>query len=123
MKPQTARTTSLMAYGLDSSLPGSPLTSSYRRRRRCTASTEDERGRGLVLDPDKTAGPLQSQLGGALNPVWGNSASTVVTIRVPAGTTIYEGTAASQPLAGGGSLLGGGSQVYIPRVDASWLVP
>jgi hypothetical protein len=27
------------------------------------------------------------------------------------------------PLAGGGTLLVGRSQVYIPRVDASWLVP
>lgn len=71
----------------------------------------------------KPRGPVQSQLDSALNPAWGNSASSVATARVPAGTTIYEGAAASQPIAGGGSLLGGGSQVYIPRVDASWLVP
>ena len=71
----------------------------------------------------RPAGPLQSQLDSALNPAWGNSATSVATARVPAGTTIYEGAAASQPIAGGGSLLGGGSQVYIPRVDPSWLVP
>lgn len=71
----------------------------------------------------RPSGPLQSQLDSALNPAWGNSASSIATIRVPSGTTIYEGTAASQPIAGGGSLLGGGSQVYIPRVDAAWLVP
>lgn len=71
----------------------------------------------------KPSGPLQAQLDSALNPAWGNSATSVATTRVPAGTTIYEGAAASQPIGGGGSLLGGGSQVYIPRVDSSWLVP
>lgn len=71
----------------------------------------------------RPAGPLQSQLDSALNPAWGNSATSVATARVPAGTTIYEGAAAAQPIAGGGSLLGGGSQVYIPRVDPAWLVP
>ncbi|WP_156160729.1 filamentous hemagglutinin [Demequina soli] len=71
----------------------------------------------------KPSGPLQAQLDSALNPAWGNSATGVATIRVPSGTTIYEGAAASQPIGGGGSLLGGGSQVYIPRVDSSWLVP
>jgi hypothetical protein len=71
----------------------------------------------------KPSGPLQAQLDSALNPAWGNSATSVATIRVPSGTTIYEGAAASQPIGGGGSLLGGGSQVYIPRVDSSWLVP
>jgi hypothetical protein len=59
----------------------------------------------------------------ALNPAWGNTAEQVATIRVPAGATIYEGATESQALSSGGSLLGGGNQVYIPRVDPSWLVP
>ena len=67
-------------------------------------------------------GPLQSVEDSALNPAWGNSAQYVSTIQVPAGTTIYRGFAAPQPLTGGGSLIGGGSQVYIPKVNPDWLV-
>jgi hypothetical protein len=63
-------------------------------------------------------GPLQATMDSALNPAWGNTAQNMATIRVPAGTTIYEGFAAPQ-----GSLLGGGSQVYIPKVNPSWVVP
>jgi hypothetical protein len=69
------------------------------------------------------AGPLQSIEDSALNPAWGNSAEYVSTIRVPAGTTVYRGFAAPQPLSGGGSLIGGGSQIYIPKVNPSWLIP
>ncbi len=69
------------------------------------------------------AGPLQSQLDSALNPAWGNTAEAVSTIRVPAGTEVFTGYAAPQGLAGGGSLPGGGSQVYIPFVDPAWLMP
>lgn len=63
------------------------------------------------------AGPLQSTIDSALNPAWGNTAQNVATITVPSGTTIYEGFAAPQ-----GGLLGGGSQVYIPKVNPNWLV-
>ena len=63
------------------------------------------------------AGPLQSTIDSALNPAWGNTAQSVSTIRVPRGTTIYQGFAAPQR-----GLLGGGSQVYIPRVNPNWLV-
>lgn len=49
------------------------------------------------------AGPLQSQIDAALSPAWGNTATNVTTMRVPAETIIYEGAAASQ-----GSLVGGG---------------
>jgi hypothetical protein len=69
------------------------------------------------------SGPMQAQMDSALNPAWGNAATNVSTIRVPAGTTIYDGVAASQSLSGGGTLLGGGSQVYIPKVNPDWLVP
>jgi RHS repeat-associated protein len=62
-------------------------------------------------------GPLQATIDSALNPRWGNTAQNVSAIRVPSGTTIYEGFAAPQ-----GELLGGGSQVYIPRVNPRWLI-
>jgi hypothetical protein len=68
------------------------------------------------------SGPLQSQRDSALNPDWGNTADSVATIRVPAGTEDFTGSAAPQSLVGGCQLLGGGSQVYIPNVDPSWLV-
>lgn len=64
------------------------------------------------------SGPLQSTIDLALNPSWGNTAQNVATIKVPAGTTIYDGFAAPQ-----GGLVGGGSQVYIPKVNAEWLLP
>lgn len=63
------------------------------------------------------AGPLQSRIDSALRTEWGNTATGVSSIRIPAGTTIFEGFAASQ-----GGLVGGGSQVFIPKVDPSWLV-
>ena len=68
-------------------------------------------------------GPMQAQIDLALNPEWGNLATDVASIRVPAGTTIFEGAAAAQSLPAGGTLLGGGSQVYIPRVNPDWLLP
>lgn len=56
------------------------------------------------------SGPVQAQLDSAILPEWQNTAMNVTRIQVPAGTTIYEGAAASQNgiLA---RLLGGGNQV------------
>lgn len=65
----------------------------------------------------KPQGPLQSMIDSALDPKWGNTATNVSTIKVPKGTTIFEGFASQQ-----GGLLGGGNQVYIEKVDASWLM-
>jgi len=70
----------------------------------------------------KPSGPLQSQLDSALVPSWGNTANNVSTITVPRGNTIYDGFAASQPT-GVGTLLGGGSQVFVPRVSPKWIHP
>jgi len=72
----------------------------------------------------KPAGPLQSRLDSAVLSEWGNTADNVVSIRVPKGTTIFEGAAAPQvgkdlPFE---SVIGGGSQVYIPRVNPDWIV-
>lgn len=68
----------------------------------------------------KQNGILQSQLDLALAPKWGNTASSVVSIEVPKGTTIYEGFANSQST-GVGEILGGGSQVYIKRINPKWI--
>jgi len=46
-------------------------------------------------------GPLQSRIDSALLPQWGNTATGVSTIRVPAGTRIFDGFAAPQ-----GNLIG-----------------
>ena len=60
---------------------------------------------------------IQARIESALDPKWGNQAGKVMTIKVPAGTNIYEGVAAPQ-----GSLVGGGNQVFIQKVDPAWAV-
>lgn len=66
----------------------------------------------------KQRGRLQSQIGLALNPIWGNNARYVEKVVVPKGVTIYEGYAAPQVINGGaGFLIGGENQVFIKRED------
>lgn len=67
------------------------------------------------------SGSLQSTIDSALLPQWGNDASRVVKIELPAGIKIYEGFAAPQSdsLV---SLFGGGSQVFIPDINPNWIV-
>ncbi len=86
---------------------------------RAYGGTSRELGSNWTATP--IAGPTQAQLDLALNPAWGNTAEHVATIRVPAGTEVFEGAAAPQSLPGGGALQGGGSQVFIPRVGTSWV--
>jgi RHS repeat-associated protein len=62
------------------------------------------------------AGPIQATIDSALHWSFGNTAQNVSRIRVPAGTTIYEGVAAAQ-----GGLVGGGNQVVILNVNPAWL--
>jgi hypothetical protein len=62
------------------------------------------------LDSDKTSRPVQSIIDSALNPQWGNTATNVVKIEVPAGTKYFEGVATPQ-----GGLVGGGIQVLFPK--------
>jgi len=67
----------------------------------------------------KPAGPVQSIIDSALDPQWGNTATKVVKIEVPAGVKYFEGVAAPQR-----GLVGGGSQVLFPKdfkIDASWI--
>jgi RHS repeat-associated protein len=61
-------------------------------------------------------GPIQSIIDSALKPEWGNTAVYRVRAILPAGTKIYEGVAAAQ-----GGLVGGGNQIFIPKVDPSWI--
>ena len=61
------------------------------------------------------SGPLQSQIELALPSE--NTAQNVIMIRVPKGTVIYEGAAE-----GNFGRLGGGNQIYIPKVNAAWVV-
>lgn len=73
---------------------------------------------------DAPTGPIQARIDSALNPAWGNQATAVSTIQVPAGITFFEGTAAPQHVYGGGVLIGGGSQIVFEpgfRVPSSWL--
>jgi hypothetical protein len=62
-------------------------------------------------------GALQSQIDSALLRQWGITAQSVTRIQVPPGTKIFEGIAASK-----GGFVGGGNQVFIPRVDPSWII-
>ncbi|MFH0725198.1 MAG: RHS repeat-associated core domain-containing protein, partial [Pseudomonadota bacterium] len=66
----------------------------------------------------KPQGPLQSVIDSALDQNWGNTATHVVEAKIPAGTRIYEGAAAAQR-----GLVGGGNQIYIPRVNQNWIAP
>jgi filamentous hemagglutinin len=53
----------------------------------------------------------------ALNPAWGNTAGQWVSIEVPSGTTLYQGTAAAQA-----GLPGGASQVFINGpINPAWI--
>jgi RHS repeat-associated protein len=76
------------------------------------------RGGGTFVSPNPQVGGTQSQIDLALRPEWGNTATKVTRIRVPAGTVVYEGLVSSQ----GGPWVGGRSQVYIPKVDPNWIV-
>lgn len=78
---------------------------------------------GSFMSRTPQNGAMQSQIDLAINPAWGNSATSVTKVTVPKGTVIYEGSAASQSINGGaGSLLGGGNQIYIPKgaLNSSW---
>jgi hypothetical protein len=66
---------------------------------------------------EPSSGPFQSMLDSAILPEWGNRADHTIAVRVPAGTTVYEG-----PTAGQGGLVGGGDQVVIPKVERAWEV-
>ncbi|TLN00610.1 filamentous hemagglutinin N-terminal domain-containing protein [bacterium] len=79
--------------------------------------SEDGNPAGSYWTSVKPQGPLQSVIDLALDQNWGNTATRVVTAKVPAGTTIFEGFAASQR-----GLVGGGFQIYIPKINSEWIL-
>jgi len=62
-------------------------------------------------------GPVQAIVDLALNPAWGNTATHLVRSEMPVGTLVYQGYAAAQ-----GGLVGGGVQLFIPKVQAGWIL-
>ncbi|WP_417836298.1 DUF637 domain-containing protein [Thalassospira tepidiphila] len=69
---------------------------------------------------NKPEGPLQSVIDSALDQNWGNTATRVVEMEVPAGTRLFEGAAAPQR-----GLVGGGNQIYfdeqINPMNEDWI--
>ena len=71
----------------------------------------------LVLESNASIGTVAGDRRSGPQTSMGNTAEQIATVRVPAGVTVYEGVAAAQD-----RLVGGGNQVFIPAVDAAWLV-
>lgn len=72
---------------------------------------------GSYWSKDRPTGPTQAILDSALDPTWGNNATHWVMAQLPPGTRFFEGVAAAQ-----GGILGGGNQIFLPRIDLSWVV-
>ena len=88
------------------------------------AFTEGKFPLGRFWSRDFPAGPIQARMDSALNPAWGNEATAVSRIEVPAGTRYFEGSVAPQDVYAGGVLHGGGNQiVFQPGFDVplEWL--
>ncbi|MCP4591681.1 MAG: hypothetical protein GY842_13150, partial [bacterium] len=75
--------------------------------------------RGTFVTPIPQIGGLQSRIDLAIRPEWGNSAVQVYRLRVPAGTTVFEGPVSTQ----GGPWVGGKIQAFIPDAAETWIVP
>lgn len=73
-----------------------------------------------MVQNDYSGKPDLARLELVLKPEWGNTADKSTKIVVPKGTVVYDGVAAPQLSETGAWLPGGGSQVYIPRVDDDW---
>jgi hypothetical protein len=67
--------------------------------------------------PSCPRGPMQARYDLAIRPEWNNTMQNISRIRVPRGTTIYEGYVGAQ-----GHLTGGGIQIYIPHVRPEWRI-
>jgi hypothetical protein len=80
--------------------------------------SDSARKLGPFWSRDPPKGPLQATIDAALDQNWGNTATNVMKIEIPAGTRIFEGVAAPQR-----GLVGGGSQVYLEHVEAAWELP
>jgi len=84
------------------------------------AISKDGNPAGGYWTRTKPAGPVQSIIDSALDQHWGNTATTVFEMRVPAGTRLFEGVAASQR-----GLVGGGNQIYFDKkinpLNSDWI--
>lgn len=79
---------------------------------------------GRYWTPEPSKGPLQSQLDSAVLPEWGNTFQNQAVIKIPKGTTYYEGAAAAQTGTQGTNptLHGGGTQVFLPTPQNDWII-
>jgi filamentous hemagglutinin len=79
---------------------------------------------GRYWTPEPSKGPLQSQLDSAVLPEWGNTFQNQAVIKIPKGTTYYEGAAAAQTGTQGtkSTLHGGGTQIFLPTPQNDWII-
>jgi filamentous hemagglutinin len=78
----------------------------------------DTKSLGAYWTSAEPKGPVQSIIDSALYRPWGNAATNVTKIQLPAGVKTYEGIAALQ-----GGLVGGGNQVFILiEAKAEWII-
>ncbi|MFP1825700.1 hemagglutinin repeat-containing protein [Lonsdalea quercina] len=79
---------------------------------------------GRFWTPEPSKGPLQSQMDSAVLPEWGNTFQNQAIIKIPKGTTYYEGPAAAQTGTQGtqSTLLGGGIQIFLPSPKNEWII-
>ncbi|WP_245748153.1 DUF637 domain-containing protein [Halopseudomonas yangmingensis] len=82
--------------------------------------SDDGNPEGGYWTRTQPAGPVQSIIDSALDPVWGNTATRVIEMEVPSGTRLFEGAAAPQR-----GLVGGGNQLYFDKeinpLDPNWI--
>ena len=79
---------------------------------------------GRYWTPERSNGPLQSQLDSAILPQWGNTFLNQALIKVPKGSKYYEGPAAPQKGTIGTlpDLHGGGMQIFLPNPNKDWII-
>lgn len=79
---------------------------------------------GRFWTPEPSRGPLQSQMDSAVLPEWGNTFQNQAIIKIPKGTTYYEGPAAAQTGTEGThtTLQGGGTQIFLPTPNNEWII-
>jgi hypothetical protein len=67
---------------------------------------------GSYWSRTRPAGPLQASLDSALDPSWGNTATSWTEITVPSGVRLFEGVT-EQAHTATGTLMGGGNQIFL----------
>lgn len=79
---------------------------------------------GRYWNPEPSKGPMQSKMDSAVLPEWGNTFQNQTIIKIPKGTTYYEGPAAAQTGTKGTNptLQGGGIQIFLPTPKNEWII-